>query len=361
MNNKSQRLYGLDMLRCILMLIEPIIHTGQLFIADLTLLPMVDKTIEKLTFFTHPFRMDLFFFISGYFTSLVLESKGIAKFRTTRVAGLYIPTVFAFLIILPITNILVVEFSNDKTFHFHHLWFLVVLGVMSLFPYASPNLYAKLTNTLSQQKNYKLLILFAICYIIAWGVRLSFFKWSAFKHEINKEVLALLFFHPLKYCLPFVAGSIVYKKALNLTVTKIQLLLMTILYLITYWITTALPNGGDLYSKGLGLFYQVILTAVAILLSIYLFFFFMNLRLKPTKLLAFVTKSALTFYLVHQLFVFIFGLLIKDRIEDKYYTFFIICILTYIFSFAAYYFFSKNSTLRMLLGIRGLSVATKSK
>lgn len=349
-------MYGLDLLRCILMLIGPIIHTGQLFNEDFNLMPLNNRTIEESTFFTHPFRMDLFFFISGFFTSLVLEKKGKEGFRRTRVMGLYIPSAFAFLTILPLTNLLFIHFSSGGTFYFHHLWFLIVLGGISLFPYFAPRLYSRLSEFLSQLEVYKILGLFVVLYVINWGIRIAFFKWIAFDNPIAKETFALLLFLPLLYFLPFVSGSAVYKKALQLTITKFQLAALIAIYMFMYWLSTVFPYGGDLYAKGLGLIFQLLLMLSAIALAICLFFFCMNLKLKPTKLLAFVTKSALTFYLIHQPFVFLFAILIRDRLHNSYYTFFVICLLTYIFSFTFYYCCSKNRFMRKALGIPGITV-----
>lgn len=351
METKTDRMYGLDLLRCILMLIGPIIHTGQLFNADFNLMPLSNRTIENFTFLTHSFRMDLFFFISGFFTSLVLEKKGIAYFRRSRTSSLYIPSAFSLLTILPVTNILYIYFSKGETFHFHHLWFLIVLGGISLYPYFAPRLYSRLSEFLSQLKVYKILVLFVVLYLVNWGLRNAFFKWIAFDNPIAKETFALLLFLPLLYFLPFVFGSAIYKKALLLTITKFQLAGSMIIYILVYWLSTAFPYEGDLYAKGLGLIAQLLLMVSAIALSICLFFFCMNLNLKPTKLLAFVTKSALTFYLIHQPFVFLFAILIKDKLNNAYFTFFVICLLTYIFSFGFYYCCRKNRYLRKVLGI----------
>lgn len=352
MSKVTERIIGLDLLRCSLMLLGPIFHTGLLFSSDDTLLPAFNIEIQELSSIATPFRMDLFFFISGYLTFLILDKKDIEPFRNGRVRGLFVPSMFATVIILPLTNIIYSAFSTDNMFHFHHIWFLIVLCIFNLLPYYFPDIYINITSRLAKLNYFKIISFYVISAVLMWKVNIEILKLSVFENEQLTDFLYTFIIFPIKYYLPFIAGSVIYAKGSKFKITTTNLLVTVALYLITYISYITIQN--TTYKSLVFLNYTTLM-GMAIILSVVLFFFFKNIKLSPTKWLSFVTQSALTFYLLHQLFVFLLGGIVSHKIENHYYLYLMICSLTYVISFLSYVLIRKNDLLQKLFGIRKFS------
>ena len=131
----SQRLVGLDLLRAILMLIGPIYHISYLFETNSNLINTNNNFIYDLFSITHPFRMEVFFLLSGFFASFLIEQKGITFFKKNRVQKIYIPLLFSILIILPITIKLYYINQNSYQINSQHIWFLISLALVFI-PYS---------------------------------------------------------------------------------------------------------------------------------------------------------------------------------------------------------------------------------
>ncbi len=88
------RLTGLDLLRSIIMIFGPVFHASMLyngawgFDYQLYKNPWIVDALNL----THPFRMELFFMISGFFSSLLIARKGSEHFIESRIKRVLKPT-----------------------------------------------------------------------------------------------------------------------------------------------------------------------------------------------------------------------------------------------------------------------------
>lgn len=150
----KKRLFYLDNLRCIAMLLGILLHAGLAYGSNIShvwyVKDITDSAhIEVGLWFIHLFRMALFFFIAGYFAKLMMSRKGVTYFLKNRCFRLIIPfLLFLPLVVLAINNVVLfaVDFlTNEQTtlhyvhrnlvstttelskFRTYHLWFVYYL------------------------------------------------------------------------------------------------------------------------------------------------------------------------------------------------------------------------------------------
>ncbi|MGE4618490.1 MAG: acyltransferase family protein [Planctomycetota bacterium] len=108
--NSGTRLHALDGLRATMMLLGLVLHSAcnyQSTPADAAWSFRDSQTHEFFTIlvsFVHVWRMPIFMFISGFFSSLLVERRGIDNFLSNRVSRLGIPFVIFLPLILPMTT-----------------------------------------------------------------------------------------------------------------------------------------------------------------------------------------------------------------------------------------------------------------
>jgi glucans biosynthesis protein C len=105
---KTERIYAIDLLRAILMLLGIVLHSALTFapygIKTWTLKdPDTHLAFDVLVDFIHTFRMPIFFFISGFFAALLFFEKGPSYMFINRIKRIALPFLAALLIIFPVT------------------------------------------------------------------------------------------------------------------------------------------------------------------------------------------------------------------------------------------------------------------
>ncbi len=97
----ASRLHGLDFLRALMMSLGVVLHTAQIYLT----VPAVDyywdsarsQSMDVLLFFINTFRMPVFYLLSGFFTALLFERRGLHAMLKNRWQRIAIP----FLLFLP--------------------------------------------------------------------------------------------------------------------------------------------------------------------------------------------------------------------------------------------------------------------
>jgi glucan biosynthesis protein C len=101
----NSRLIYIDNLRVFAMLLGILVHTTT--IGEF-------GSLEVLGVFSDFFRMSVFFMVSGFFASLLLQSREAKVFYIQRITNVVIPLVTALLLLNPLTLILVFHFHNSS-------------------------------------------------------------------------------------------------------------------------------------------------------------------------------------------------------------------------------------------------------
>jgi peptidoglycan/LPS O-acetylase OafA/YrhL len=202
-SHKTERIYALDSLRAILMLIGIIFHTTLTyrvnFVGGWSLHdPMGDHILnDYITDFVHSFRMQHFYLIAGFFGAMLFYDRGALQIIKNRFSRIVLPFVLFLLILYPLCNLAreyselifsgsdsaleatLAEFSFPDSLipeTTKHLWFLyylilftassICLGVVFKKLPSFSNRISKAFNWVMQQTKFRILILSGITFLI---------------------------------------------------------------------------------------------------------------------------------------------------------------------------------------------------
>ena len=152
-NESSERVYALDAIRAVMMLLGIVIHSSITYasIGDITAWPLKDPNnslvFDVIVALIHSFRMPVFFISAGYFGALLFYKKGPKAMLINRVKRILLPFLLGVLIIYPFVffafKYSIAAFTDDLSpfnnafnlifsskflpFNVIHLWFLYFL------------------------------------------------------------------------------------------------------------------------------------------------------------------------------------------------------------------------------------------
>lgn len=121
----NRRYYGLDALRGGMMMLGIVLHACMLYLADPPArypFPTDHNTayvFNVILAFIHSFRMPTFFVLAGFFTSLLIEKRGLRGAYSNRAKRILAPLVAGVVTILPITGLLMVTFMLSARYGTH--------------------------------------------------------------------------------------------------------------------------------------------------------------------------------------------------------------------------------------------------
>lgn len=149
-NDINTRRHDLDALRACAMLLGIALHASMAYstfgwaVTD----PSESKIFDWLFFAVHGFRMQLFFLLSGFFTAMLCQKRGLKALLAHRFKRVLLPLVIFTPLFIPLTNwILKIARTKQGTYEFfqasdsapwiesfnlHHLWFLWFLCIFVL-------------------------------------------------------------------------------------------------------------------------------------------------------------------------------------------------------------------------------------
>ena len=143
-----KRLFYLDNLKTFALLLGVLFHTSIVYAPNIG---YAIKSGDLHYFFSilvhliHLFRMPLFFFLSGFFSYMVLDKKGGKNFTLSRMERMFAPLLVGLFLFAPVQYYLVYNQTHDPIsflnyypkfftfaeFDFSHIWFLVYLFIFS--------------------------------------------------------------------------------------------------------------------------------------------------------------------------------------------------------------------------------------
>lgn len=134
----SVRIFGLDAARGFMMLLGVFVHSliFVLFFGNSqTKVSLAEFHLIFGTFFTlHSFRMPAFFFLAGFFASLLIAKRGSTSFAFNRAKRLGLVFIIFAPVIVPITHATVGERSSLESLNeskLNHFWFLYYLIILT--------------------------------------------------------------------------------------------------------------------------------------------------------------------------------------------------------------------------------------
>ncbi|RLZ10538.1 acyltransferase family protein [Faecalibacter macacae] len=349
MQTKFERLIGLDLLRCILMLIGPMYHIAHLFHENNKIIPIQNNTIYDALSLTHPFRMEMFFILSGFFSSFLYEKKGYQYFKRSRIEKILIPLFFSLIIIWPLTQYIEYSITSIFKYSLNHIWFLLTLGIISIIYYTKYDLLKTIILYINRRNLYQIIIIVSILGIVS--IFLNFII-ESFLNKFDSKFLIFIYknliIYPLIYIVPTILGSCLYYKDYN--INKKYYPIITVGFIIFHSIF--ISN----YYNELNSIIKLILRSGYIintsLLILMIFNIFRNLSLNNNGLIKFFVNSSFTIYLIHPPILYLNAILVNNYIENTFSQFIIINLLTYSQSIIFFIIISNLKIGRILFAIK---------
>ena len=138
-NRPSQRFYDLDALRAVAMFLGIVLHSSVFLVSDPQPLWPIhdsrasgDRTYTLLIETIHGFRMPVFFLLSGFFSALLWQRRGLRRLALQRLRRIGIPFFFACLTVLPLSVWLLATASGHQEPYNFPVWALPLLWLSSL-------------------------------------------------------------------------------------------------------------------------------------------------------------------------------------------------------------------------------------
>lgn len=359
------------MLRAIMMVMGVFFHAAVIFChrKNIQDWPVFDN--EQSYFFdiivglTHSFRMHLFFFVSGFSTSILYLRKGSKVMLTNRLKRIVLPFLFSFIILSPLISYTSDLINNNTTndslnhlssysFHFfltqplYHLWFLYYLIFYILLCWSFEQLFQyKLFQVERIKKSFKKLIpnvwfrLFSLSAIILIYFLLTGKNhfYSPLKFEISPSSFIVYF---IFYSL----GWLVFKTDTLSNFSKEKPSLLLILGLILYFVS----NANIIFHFENFKYVQFVISAFSHVLLIlgFLSLILRNFNFK-SKISDTILNASYWTYLIHVLIIFVIYLFIKDITPNIYLKFSILFLGTSIVSYLSYALFVKRTFVGVFL------------
>ena len=292
---------------------------------------------------------------------LVLEKKGTKFLKDSRFYGLFIPTLFSILIILPLINFIIYYYHSSlisfkSAIGFSHVWFIIILSVINLLIYFYPTAFYVCIRKISKLKFRYLILLIlllsSITFLIKYIIVFKFFPnylspvfvENKIRYEVTQIIYQLFMYFPL-----FVFGAVVYRKKIKFHGNLYLLMFSTIIYLSCFYFKVNYLSESILVFKIIFFLIQMCVTAFFVYNLVSVFY---NLKVENTEKLMLISKSALPFYLCHMPFVYYFSYLIAPIPISNILSVVLVIFLTVIFTFLSCYLIMKSKYLRLAFGIR---------
>ncbi|WP_018983096.1 acyltransferase family protein [Salinimonas chungwhensis] len=177
---KAERIFYLDAMRGILMILGIVIHSAQIYSPEAVLRvvnPDTSILMKYLVDSIHLFRMPAFFVVSGFFCYLTLEKYGVAKFFKVRLSRIAIPLVTCiFTLNVAMFYVLTATGWRDMSLteffvsgrYINHLWFLVDLiyffVITALLHHVG--IVQKITNVITSLPVFKKIPLWSLIFVL---------------------------------------------------------------------------------------------------------------------------------------------------------------------------------------------------
>lgn len=294
MNN---RIVGLDLLRSIIMIFGPTLHASMIMGGAFGFNGYFNQSSINYAIFnySHQFRMELFFIISGFFSSLVISRKGTDHYIESRKKRIFRPTILSLITILPITCMLMFYIKGDTDIKsylsYRHLWFLVTLSMISLITFVNPRFFLNTSNRIARYLNGR-------PYIFSMAVFFILFFVSHILFIISKKILprdlnvSLQISESILYMAPYIVGMTLYFISSALSKKTIT----CFLFLFTVWYVVSLT---PFYDAAPGVIKVMLKDISTVMVCLSIFYLFFSMKIQQNKFISELSRIALPFYLFH--------------------------------------------------------------
>ncbi|QDY43880.1 acyltransferase family protein [Candidatus Pantoea soli] len=318
----SSRNIGLDLLRAGLILEGVLLHAsrslpgenGWYYVAQRD----PSEIFTALLSMFHTFRMEVFFFLSGMFSALIILRKGQKFFSDNRLKRVFIPLVSAWLFIPPLMYFIAGQ-MNQTPYTFagwlnsytmlHHLWFLVSLSVMSLA--IPPGFYQWSARQLGKMSLPALIATLVIlgnaCFVLKFMVK-------------GRGELVELIPITLRFLVYYTAGYALYINREKIAhYTRSKLMNGWLVGALTLAVWAACYYVAHNHITGVAKYISVMMGSVlSAMLSYWLVFTFERIQVKENRVLTAIVDSALIIYLLHYPVVISFSWLLDVWLPDNF-------------------------------------------
>ena len=123
----NRRYYGLDALRGSMMMLGIVLHAAQFYLAapppaiPIPSDPNHSYVFDLVFHFIHSFRMPTFFVLAGFFTSLLVEKRGLWGTYKNRAARVLAPLLVGLVTVLPLAVLFLIDFMISVRFGTHEI------------------------------------------------------------------------------------------------------------------------------------------------------------------------------------------------------------------------------------------------
>lgn len=360
----KERIYYLDSMRAILMILGILLHTANIFSPSHNWLISSDETsiiFSGISDFINLFRMPAFFMVSGFFFAYIYLKKKCISIGD-RLIRLLVPLAFTALTLNVIQEVLIKQHHNETldlvTFFTQggwvsHLWFLINLSVYNIAVWALFSLKSihtllrKVSDFLSGQLAYLFsIIAFPLIISGIYGLnRLVDIYTNYF--NVTSPFLLLFYFQF------FVVGLLFgYSQRLLYRFSnpgKKEFLTFFLAYIFSLISKNLTEEHSFIYDVSSA--YNDSITTL--FLSSICFFFFRRFLDYRNRFLSLVSASAYSIYLLHHFLVVALGIIFVNMPISIYIAYPIIATLTFVMTMLAYQGVSRSRVFSFLLnGIR---------
>jgi len=320
-NNKTtERLYFLDSMRGILILLIVLLHVLQTYNPKQTWVIYTEKGIDFIPYIIDAimlFVLPSFFIMSGYLAVMSISKMGVDKFFESKIKRILIPI---FMIAITFNSLQAYLLVKNGWMEFNlwdylstgqwisHLWFLIDLAiflfllylVVKFFKVNVNKLLSVIYNITDKTNVYFLLFLISILTVVLLAV------YSALSPYIHNPIIG---FRSLAFYLPFfILGGVLYKnKNIFNTFLNLNPYIVIILFFTALVFSQYLLDFEGLFYRLLYYFFDTLTYIYASTLCFYLFYRYVNVQTKFFKLLS---NASYSIYLMHHMIVIGLGLII---------------------------------------------------
>ncbi|WP_220496544.1 acyltransferase family protein [Pantoea sp. B_9] len=317
----SSRNIGLDLLRAGLILEGVLLHAsrslpgenGWYYVAQRD----PSEIFTALLSMVHTFRMEVFFFLSGMFSALIILRKGQKFFTDNRRKRVLIPLISAYLFIPPLMYFIAGQMNNtplslegwlNSYTMMHHLWFLVSLSVMSLLvPGAFYQWSARQLGKMSLPMLIATLVVLGnACFVLKFLVK-------------GRGEFVELIPVTARFLVYYTAGFALYvnrEKIARYANSKLMNGWLVAALVLAVWAACYVVAHNHI--TGVMKYVPVMLGSVlSVMLSYWLVFSFERINVKESRILTAIVDSALIIYLLHYPVVIIFSWLLDVWLPDN--------------------------------------------
>lgn len=123
----TRRYHSLDALRGVMMMLGIVIHGSMWYLSEpigpmrFSMDPSTSYVFDVMVQFIHSFRMPLFFILTGFFASLLVEKRGLKGAFVNRGKRILGPLLVGVVTIVPVSLLFMMAFISSARFHTHQL------------------------------------------------------------------------------------------------------------------------------------------------------------------------------------------------------------------------------------------------